>query len=109
MNKKTGFLICWAISLFFACSPKTTAPAATSNANKSAADNKEIFAEAKLIYNSKCATCHAPKNASLYTAEELQKIVPAMVVKTNKKAGTEVINASQQQMLLDYLLTICKK
>lgn len=109
MKKKTGFMLCWAISLFFACSPKNSIPTGSGVAAKDVNDNKEIFAEAKLIYNSKCATCHAPKNPSLYSPEALTRIVPSMVAKTNKRAGSEVINASQQQALLEYLLTICKK
>lgn len=109
MNKKNGIILCWAISLFFACSPKTSIPSGQRNTEKSGNEPKEIFAEAKLIYNGKCATCHAPKNASLYTAEALTRIVPSMVAKTNKRAGSEIINAAQQQMLLEYLLTICKK
>lgn len=67
------------------------------------------IAEGKSLYEQHCGTCHKLKNPQDFTQEELNKVVPNMVGKTNKKAGSEVISAEKQKALMTYLLASCKK
>ena len=110
-NLKNLITVMMGMTLIWTCSPKTSV--ATQNVNKpNVTDTKATsneFASAKIMYETTCIKCHALKDASRYTAEELQKIVPKMVIKANKKAVATVVNSEQEAQLIMYLTSICKK
>jgi mono/diheme cytochrome c family protein len=62
--------------------------------------------QGKSIYEQNCGSCHGLKSPSSETEAEWNHIVPEMTGKTNKKAGKEVINAKDQEILLKYLITM---
>ncbi|MCB0734052.1 MAG: hypothetical protein H6608_07845 [Flavobacteriales bacterium] len=70
----------------------------TTEATMSSAD----MAEAKSIYETKCTKCHAMKDVSNYTEEQLNSIVPKMVGMVNK--NEVLINDGQKAKLLQYLV-----
>lgn len=67
------------------------------------------LAEGKSLYEQHCGACHKLKNPKDFTEEQLNKVVPNMVAKTNKKAGNEAISAEKQKAILTYLVSACKK
>lgn len=60
--------------------------------------------EGQAIFEQNCNKCHGLKNPAKYSEEDLNKIVPRMVKKVNKKG--EVITAEKQETLLRYLITM---
>ena len=107
--KKLTILV--AIALLVACSPKVTKPAQTSEAEKPKVQfTDEQMAElnkGKLIYDQYCGLCHAAKKVDSRSAEAWTSVVPRMVVKVNKKTGTESIGQTDEQVMLKYLTTMC--
>lgn len=63
----------------------------------------------KMNFEKQCNKCHGLGKPSTKSADELNKIVPRMVIKANKKAGKEVIDAAMQESILKYLVTMAKK
>ena len=111
LKLKNLITVMMGLTLIWTCSPKTSV--ATQKVNKpNVTDTKATsneFASAKIMFETTCIKCHALKDASLYTAEKLQKIVPKMVIKANKKSGSTIINSEQEALLLKYLTSISKK
>jgi cytochrome c5 len=107
--KKLTILV--AIALLVACSPKVTKPAQTSEAEKPKVQfTDEQMAElnkGKLIYDQYCGLCHPSKKVTSRSAEAWTSVVPRMVVKVNKKTGTESIGQIDEQVMLKYLTTMC--
>ena len=58
------------------------------------------------IFIANCSACHPLKNPLKRTTEEWNNIVPKMVSNVNRKADSVAINAEQQQLLLQYLVTL---
>lgn len=65
--------------------------------------------EGKSIYENNCNKCHGLKKPGSANEAKWNKLVPIMVTKLNKKEGKEVIDAKQQEIMLQYLVTMGKK
>ena len=65
--------------------------------------------EGKTIYQLQCNKCHGLKKPSSANEAKWNKLVPIMVTKLNKKEGKDVIDSKQQEILLQYLVTMGKK
>lgn len=61
----------------------------------------------KNIYEKNCDLCHSLHDPSNFTKEKLQKTVPKMVKKVNRKKGF-YISPENEKVLLSYLLSKAK-
>lgn len=96
------------------CSSKSTSavqktPSKGSETTTASANRPAGYAEGQLIYETKCIKCHAPKDLSQLSEANVKEIIPQMVIKANMKAGSTIINADEEKMLLDFALANCKK
>jgi cytochrome c5 len=62
--------------------------------------------EGKKMFEANCALCHKLKNPSSEPESEWRTIVPRMVVKVNKKMGTTAVDASGEEKILRYVITM---
>ena len=53
-----------------------------------------------------CGGCHALKNPQDFNETQWSMIVPKMVKKANRKAGSDVIDPKTQEALMKYLITM---
>ncbi|MCO4292143.1 hypothetical protein NF867_04610 [Solitalea sp. MAHUQ-68] len=53
-----------------------------------------------------CGGCHALKTPQDFNEAQWSMIVPKMVKKANKKAGSEVIDPKAQEAIMKYLITM---
>ncbi len=107
MKKIIAVLI---LGVMASCSPKVIMPKqanidniATKHPDYTLADAKE----GRSLYIQHCATCHGLKRPQDFTEEKWNVLVPAMVKKTNKKAGKEVVDAASSDKILKYVVTMC--
>lgn len=63
-----------------------------------------MYAEGKTINETYCGGCHSINHPDSESEEAWKKIVPNMVKKTNRKAGSTVITPEKEEVLLKYLL-----
>jgi nitrate/TMAO reductase-like tetraheme cytochrome c subunit len=61
------------------------------------------------LYEQNCGLCHELKKPQDFTEAQWAKIVPNMVQKVNKKAVIEAITPEKEQLLMKYLVSVCKK
>ncbi len=62
--------------------------------------------EGQALYIANCQSCHRLKRPESFTEQRWTEIVPKMVARVNKKAGTTVIDKNYQGVLLRYLVTM---
>lgn len=62
----------------------------------------------KELYEANCQTCHKLESPSSESESGWNHIVPEMVEKTNRKAGKQVVDATGEQLILRYLVTMSK-
>jgi hypothetical protein len=62
--------------------------------------------EGKTLYETNCGNCHGLKKPSAHTEQQWSGIVPDMVRKVNKKAGKELLNRSNEESILRYVVTM---
>ncbi len=62
--------------------------------------------QGKSIYEQNCNKCHGLKKLSSQSEKDWNVVVPEMVAKANKKAGSTIIDAKAQDQLLKYILTM---
>ncbi len=62
--------------------------------------------EGKMLFEQNCGKCHGLKDPTKRDEEKWNSVVPRMVKKVNKKAGKEEIDGREQQMILQYLITM---
>lgn len=118
--KYTSFLII-AVFVVASCSPKTKPQSATS-ASESAMNpdvqrmqskypdyTNEQFISGGKLYESNCGSCHKLKPVNAMDEAGWNKIVPPMVAKVNKKAGSEILDKDKQEAILRYLVTMATK
>jgi cytochrome c5 len=101
-----------AIALLVACSPKVTKPAETAVDRPKVQFTDEQMAElnkGKLIYDQYCGLCHPAKKVDSRSTEAWKAVVPRMVVKVNKKTGKESIGQADEQVMLNYLTSMCNQ
>lgn len=73
---------------------------------KNAAITLMSLNEGKTLFEQNCNRCHGYKNPGSRSEEKWQKIVPRMVAKVNKKLGREEIDAKEQELILNYVVTM---
>lgn len=102
-------VIGFSILLFCACSAKVVM-LSQADADRGAAKfpgaTLTSLNEGKAHYEQYCKTCHALKKPTSEPEAEWNKIVPEMVKKTNKKAGSEVVDGKKQELILQYVVTM---
>lgn len=62
--------------------------------------------EGKTLFEQNCAKCHGLKDPAKRDEEKWNSVVPRMVKKVNKKAGHEEVDPREQQLILQYLVTM---
>ncbi|MBL7932770.1 MAG: hypothetical protein JNL60_12750 [Bacteroidia bacterium] len=62
--------------------------------------------EGKALFEQNCARCHGLKDPTKRDEEKWNAVVPRMVKKVNKKVGHEEIDPKEQQLILQYLVTM---
>ncbi|MBL0343261.1 MAG: c-type cytochrome [Bacteroidetes bacterium] len=62
--------------------------------------------EGKSIFETECTKCHSLKDPKKKSEAQWKTIVPRMTAKANKKAGSEVIDARKQELILQYVSTM---
>ena len=62
--------------------------------------------QGKALFEQNCNKCHGLKNPASRNADKWGQIVPVMVKRANKKAGSEIINDKDQALILHYLVTM---
>ncbi|MGV3596403.1 MAG: hypothetical protein ACO1PI_00970 [Bacteroidota bacterium] len=62
--------------------------------------------EGKKLYEDNCGSCHALINPKSESESEWRGMVPVMAAKVNKKAGSEVLDAKEQELILQYVLVM---
>lgn len=58
----------------------------------------------RTIYEKNCDLCHSLHDPSNFTKEKLQKVVPKMVKKVNRKKG-HFISPENEKILINYLVS----
>jgi len=99
-------IVLFVAAIIFSCSSSTTIPTQT-NTNKATnnSDSTEALLEGKKLYEANCGTCHKLYKPTSQSEEGWKHEVPEMSIKVNRKAGTEVLDAKKQEMILKYLIT----
>lgn len=62
--------------------------------------------EGKSLFEQNCGKCHGLKNPAGRSEEKWTSVVPRMVKKVNKKAGSEKLGAKEQELILQYVVTM---
>jgi cytochrome c5 len=108
MKSKITILI---LAIFFAAcgSTKLLIPSQV-DADRAAQKNASItllsINEGKVLFEQNCAKCHGYKNPNTRSEEKWAKIIPRMVAKVNKKMKKEEIDAKEQELILNYVVTM---
>ena len=107
---KTTFLSI-SIGLFLlACSSAKLLIPSQSDADRAAKVNSDItlasLNEGKTLFEQNCNKCHGYKSPPSKSEEKWNKIIPRMVAKVNKKTKKETINPEQQNLILNYVITM---
>jgi cytochrome c5 len=62
--------------------------------------------DGKALFQQTCNRCHKLKNPTSRDETKWNEIVPKMINKLNKKEGKTVIDQTQQESILKYLVTM---
>jgi len=62
--------------------------------------------EGKTLFEQNCKRCHGLKDPTKRNEEKWNAVVPRMVKKVNKKVGHEEIDPREEQLILQYLVTM---
>lgn len=96
--------------LLLACSGAKVLVPSQTDADRAAQKNSTITLETlnqgKTIFEQNCNRCHGYKSPVSRSEEKWAKIIPRMVAKVNKKTKKETINPQQQELLLNYVITM---
>ena len=112
---KSTLLLVIAIVMVASCSPKTKAPTSSLNPDVERMQSKypgytnEQFTAGQNLYESNCGSCHKLKPLKAMDEAGWNRIVPPMVAKVNKKAGSEILDKEKQEAILRYLVTMATK
>ena len=112
---KYTFLLVSVVLVVASCSPKTKPQTSAMNPDVPRMLSKypdftnEQFLAGQNLYESKCGSCHKLKPVNAQDEAGWNKIVPPMVAKVNKKAGSEILDKDKQEAILRYLVTMATK
>lgn len=104
-------IILLSLTVFFAAcgSTKLLIPSQV-DADRAAQKNSAItlasINEGKVLFEQNCNKCHGYKNPNSRSEEKWAKIIPRMVAKVNKKMKKEEIDAKEQELILNYVVTM---
>ena len=102
-------LVTLSIAFLISCSHKITA-LTQADADRGATlfegTTLATLAQGKALFEGNCSRCHPLKSPTSRKEEQWKKIVPRMVIKVNHKVGHEEIDASEEQLILRYLITM---
>jgi cytochrome c5 len=114
--KKTTILAVIAISILAAaCGSKKSATTSNNAADGDAQAfqaaaakfpgfTKEEFSKGKTMYEANCGMCHGLKKPSSQNEEGWRHWVPDMAKKVNKKSGSDVLTAADNETIIRYLV-----
>ena len=91
-----------------ACSPKVIAPT-QADADRSKGTSLTELQRGHELYTAHCGSCHGLKSPTEYGASSWERIVPDMVKKVNKKAGTTALSSTDETLIRQYVLAMCTK
>lgn len=98
--------------LLIGCAVKLTAPTQADADRVQTKYPNYTLAElnqGKAMYEQHCAECHGLKNPAKFKESELQKYVPGMVRKYNKKFPSHPIDDQTKDLILKYAVTMSKQ
>ena len=97
------------LAILSACSAKLMVPT-QADADRGTAKFPGVtlaqLTDGKKLYEDNCGTCHALINPKSESEKEWREMVPLMSAKVNKKAGSEVLDAKKQELILQYVLVM---
>ena len=102
-------LCIFSFTLLAACSAKLLAPTQADVdrvATKYPGYSLAELNKGKTMYEQNCKSCHGLKNPTSRDENQWSAVVPKMVEKVNKKAGTTKIDNLSQQTLIKYLVAM---
>lgn len=107
---KTKFTLLSLIIILAACgSTKLVIPSQADVDRASQKNNSITLAsinEGKALFEQNCNRCHGYKNPNSRSEKRWAKIIPRMVAKVNKKMKKEEIDANEQELILNYVVTM---
>lgn len=95
------------LAILSACSAKMLVPTqadADRGATKFPGVTLAQLTDGKKLYEENCGNCHALIDPRKESEKEWRNMVPLMSDKVNKKAGSEVLDAKEQDLILQYVL-----
>ena len=105
-------LVLFVVAIIFSCSSTFLTPtqsdAVRAKAKYGSSSIEELL-EGKKLYEANCGTCHELKKPNSESEAGWQHEVPDMSLKVNKKAGSEILDAKKQEIILKYLVTMSTK
>lgn len=115
MKRTTILTVLTLAAVFAACSSKKTTTSSTDATNGDAmflqaaaakfpGYTKEEFSKGKTMYEANCGMCHGLKKPSSQNEEGWRHWVPDMAKKVNKKSGSEVLTAADNETIIRYLV-----
>jgi cytochrome c5 len=117
--KRTTILTVFAFAaVLAACSSKKTTTTSTNETNETNGDalfmqaaaakfpgyTKEEFSKGKTMYEANCGMCHGLKKPTSQNEDGWRHWVPDMAKKVNKKSGSEVLTAADNETIIRYLV-----
>jgi cytochrome c5 len=106
--KKTAFILS-TVLMIAGCSAKLILPSqvdADRMNSKYPGYTLAELNEGKALYEAHCGNCHGLKKPSSHTEQQWSGIVPDMVRQVNKKAGKDLLNRSNEESILRYVVTM---
>lgn len=106
--KKTISIL--SVLLLVACGGAKVMSVSESDLTRIQANNPEAsmaeLQEGQSLFERYCQDCHAAAKSYGISKEAIDKVVPAMVNKVNKKAGAQAIDVPGKDKIIQYLYAI---
>jgi cytochrome c2 len=91
-----------AVIVLMACSPKLMVPV-QADADRSGNASLAELQKGRTLYTAHCGNCHPMKRPDSRSVEEWKSIVPRMVKKVNKQAGSAALTGADEALILQYV------
>jgi cytochrome c5 len=106
--RKTAFI--FATALLTACTAAKLMTPAQSDVDRVATKYPGYtladLNQGKSLFEQTCSQCHKLKDPTSRNEDKWKEIVPQMINKLDKKEGKQVIDDKQQELILQYLVTM---